>query len=148
MTPDRVLAATQYNALDMAGVTGLVSPAILIIGCLAIAFTVFMCSVDYWSSKGSYKEVARLMTHSSMFWARWSHDRIWSAPYEELAAEARRCEVIVAYVENKKRSRKRVDDACVAFNRYVDGEITTYQGMLAALRNAMNYAVSQGRGPQ
>lgn len=133
----------------MASVTGSVAPAILIIACVAIAFCVFLCSIDYWSSKGSYRDTAQLMTHSSMFWARWPHDRIWSAPYAELALEAHRCEVIVAYVENKKRSTgKRVDDARAAFNQHMDREIAAYQGMLAAVRNAMNYAVSQGRGPQ
>ncbi|CDO29562.1 hypothetical protein [Mycolicibacterium porcinum] len=149
MTSDRVLGVMQNNALDMAQVGGSVLPAILIIACVATAFCVFICSIDYWSSKGSYKDMAQLMTHSSMFWVRWPHDRIWSAPYGELAAEADRCEVIVDYIKRKKKSqRKRVDDAHAAFNQHIDHEIAAYQGMLAAVRNAMNYAHSRGRGPQ
>lgn len=149
MTPVRVLAASRNDALDMTRVTGSVALAILIIACVAIAFCVFMCSIDYWSSKGSYRDMAQLLTHSSMFWARWPHDRIWSAPYGELAAEADRCEVIVAYVERQKESPgKRADDSRDAFNQHIDREIAAYKGMLAAVRNAMNYAHSRGRGPQ
>lgn len=149
MTPVRVLAASRNDALDMTRVTGSVALAILIIACVAIAFCVFMCSIDYWSSKGSYRDMAQLLTHSSMFWARWPHDRIWSAPYGELAAEADRCEVIVAYVERQKESPgKRADDSRDAFNQHIDREIAAYKGMLAAVRNAMNYLNSQGRGPQ
>ncbi len=108
-----------------------------------------MCWIDYWSSKGSYRDMAQLMTHSSMFWARWPHDRIWSAPYGELAAEADRCEVIVAYVERQKEPPgKRVHDAPAVFDQHIDREIAAYQGMLATVRNAMNYLNSQGRGPQ
>ncbi len=149
MTSDRVLVATQNGALDMARVTGSAVPAILIIACVAIAFCVFMCSIDYWSSKGTYSDMAQLMTHSSMFWARWPHDRIWSAPYGELAAEAERCEVIVAYVERQKESPgKRADDSQAAFNQHIDREVAAYQGMLAAVRNAMNHAHARGHGPQ
>ncbi|OCB48482.1 hypothetical protein A5721_06215 [Mycobacterium vulneris] len=149
MTSDHVLAATQNGALDMARATASAVPAILIIACVAIAFCVFMCSIDYWSSRGSYRDMAQLMTHSSMFWARWPHDRIWSAPYEELAAEANRCEVIVAYLDRQKESPgKRTNDSCTAFNQHIDHEIAAYQGMHAAVRNAMNYAHSRGRGPQ
>ncbi|MFV8167633.1 hypothetical protein ACNQVK_36900 [Mycobacterium sp. 134] len=133
----------------MGHVTEVAAPAIFIIACVAIGFCVFMCSIDYWSSKGSYKDMAQLMTHSSMFWARWPNDRIWSAPYGELAAEADRCEVIIAYVERQKRSKgKRVDDVRAPFNQHIDREIAAYQGMLAAVRNAMSYSNSHGRGPQ
>lgn len=149
MTSDHLLAATQNDALDMARVTELVAPAILITACVVIGFCVFVCFIDYWSSKGSYKDTAQLMVHSSMFWARWSQDRIWSAPYGELAAEADRCEVIIAYVESKKRSKgKRAAGSRAAFNQHIDRELATYQGMLDAVRNAMNYLNSQGRGPQ
>lgn len=149
MTAVRLLAATQNSALDLVRSTASVAPAILIIACVAIAFCVFMCAIDYWSSKGTNRDMAQLMTQSSMFWARWPHDRIWSAPYGELAAEADRCEVIVAYVKRQKEPPgKRIDEARTAFNKHVDREIATYEGMLAAVRNAMNYAVSQGRGPQ
>lgn len=149
MTSDHLLAATQNDALDMARVTELAAPAILIIACVAIAFCVFICSIDYWSSKGSYRDMAQLLTHSSMFWARWPHDRIWSAPYGELAAEADRCEVIVAYVERQKESPgKRADDSRAAFNQHIDREVAAYKGMLAAVRNVMNYAHSRRRGPQ
>lgn len=149
MTSDRILAVTQNIALDMAEVTDSASTGILIIGGTAIAFTVFLCAIDYWSNKASLKELARLMTHSSMFWARWPHDRIWSAPYGELAAEADRCESIIGYVHSKKRSPgKRFGDAVSQHNHHVEREIATYQGLLAAVRSAMHYAISQGRGPQ
>lgn len=149
MTSDLPLAATHYIALDMAEVTDSLHPAISIIGGTAIAFTVFLCVVDYWSNKASFKELARLMTHSSMFWVRWPHDRIWSAPYGELAAEADRCESIIGYVHSKRRSPgKRFGDAVSRHNYNVEREIATYQHMLGTVRAAMNYAVSQGRGPQ
>ncbi|CQD03552.1 hypothetical protein K1X22_09790 [Mycolicibacterium farcinogenes] len=149
MTAIGFLAATQNGALDLVRSTASAAPAILIIACVAMAFCVFICSIDYWSSKGTYRDMAQLMTQSSMFWARWSDDRIWSAPYGELAAEADRCEVVVAYIERQKKSLgKKHDDARAAFNEHIDRELVTYQGMLTAVRNAMIYLNSQGRGPQ
>lgn len=84
-----------------------------------------------------------------MFWLRWPHDRIWSVPYGELAAEADRCESIIGYVHSKKRSSgKRFGDAVSRYNYNVEREIATCQGLLNSVHSAMHYAVSQGRGPQ
>ncbi|MED5815675.1 hypothetical protein VST63_25220 [Mycolicibacterium sp. 050232] len=129
-------------------VTGLV----VVIGC-----AVFFFGVDWLSTKATYRQLAKLYTHSAAFWARWPGDRLWVAPYEELAAEANRCEQLIGnvgskslYVGMKKgpAGKKRAKDLQAEFQRQLDREVATYQGLLAAVRNAMNYAVSQGRGPQ
>lgn len=116
----------------------------------------FFFGIDWYSRKASYRELARLYTHSSAFWARWPGDRLWLAPYDELAAEADRCEELIRSVGDKRLyvrgkngpAKKRAEDLRATFREQIDREIATYEGMLAAVRNAMNHAVSQGRGPQ
>ena len=148
MTPDRFAEVTQNFALDMARVTDSVVTGALIVGCTAMAFTVFLCWVDWWSTKATYREMGRLLTHSSAFWARWPNDRIWSAPYGELAAEADRCQSIIGYVSMKKPTSKRAETELVEVIQRVEREEAMYQNMLATVHSAMNYAISQGRGPQ
>ncbi|OBF44338.1 hypothetical protein A5719_07680 [Mycolicibacterium peregrinum] len=120
-----------------------------------IGSAAFFFGLDWYSRKASYRELAQLYTHSSAFWARWPGDRLWSAPYDELAAEANRCDELIRsvgdkrlYVGRKKGlTKKQAEGLLAEFRVQIDREIAAYQGMLAAVRNAMSYAVSQGRGP-
>lgn len=122
-----------------------------------IGSAVFFFGIDWLSTKATYRKLAELYTHSSAFWARWPGDRLWVAPYGELAAEADRCEQLIGnvgskslYVGMKKgpTGKQRAKDLRAEFQRQLDREVATYQGLRSAVHNAMNYAVSQGRGPQ
>ena len=116
----------------------------------------FFFGIDWYSRKASYRELARLYTYSSAFWARWPGDRLWVAPYGELAAEADRCDELIRSVGDKRLNvgakmalteKTRAKQLQAEFRGNIDREIAMYQGMLAAVHNAMNYAASQGRGP-
>lgn len=128
-----------------------------VIGLIAIIGSAgFFFGLDWYSRKSSYRTLAQLYTHSSAFWARWPGDRLWSAPYDELAAEANRCHELIRSVGDKRlylsrkkgRAKKQVEVLRAEFREQIDREIAHYQGMLATVGNAMNYAVSQGRGPR
>lgn len=120
-----------------------------------IGMSAFIAGVMWYSGRASYRTFARLYTHSSAFWARWPGDRLWGAPYEELAAEADRCNELIGYVGEKRmrlplrRSARTGAKAIHAeFRQQLEREEAMYQQMLATVRSAMNYAISQGRGPQ
>ncbi len=94
-------------------------------------------------------ERARLYTHSEAFWARWPNNRVFEAPYADLAAEATRCGRLVEIFQEKLSSNKRPEPG--PFRGIYDEahrHLPVYQHMLGTVRAAMNYAVSQGRGPQ
>lgn len=121
-----------------------------------VSASAFFSGLGWYSRKASYRELAQLYTHSSAFWARWPDDRIWVAPFDELAAEAHRCEELIRNVGGKVLysglqrgpAKKRTKERRAEFRLQIDREIATYQGMLATVRNAMNYAVAQGKGRQ
>ncbi|WP_166907521.1 hypothetical protein [Mycobacterium sp. DL440] len=121
-----------------------------------IGSATFFFGLDWYSRKASYRELAQLYAHSSAFWARWPGDRLWSAPYDELAAEANRCDELIRSVGDKRLhvgrkkgpAKKQAEGLRAEFREQIDREVAYYQGMLAAVGNAMNYAVSQGRGPR
>ncbi|PEG61967.1 hypothetical protein CQY21_03165 [Mycolicibacterium boenickei] len=117
----------------------------------------FFFGIDWYSRKASYRELARLYTHSSAFWARWPGDRLWVAPYGELAAEADRCDELIRSVGGKRlklsvktalTEKKRAKELRAEFRQQLEREEAMYQQMLATVRSAMNYAIAQGRGPQ
>ncbi|WP_066900077.1 hypothetical protein [Mycolicibacterium houstonense] len=120
-----------------------------------IGGSAFFAGVVWYSGRASYRTLARLYTHSSAFWARWPGDRLWVAPYEELAAEADRCNELVGYVGEKRMrlplrgpARKRAEPIHAEFRQQLEREEAMYQSMLATVHAAMNYATAQGRGPQ
>ncbi|MCV7336898.1 MULTISPECIES: hypothetical protein [Mycolicibacterium] len=117
----------------------------------------FFFGISWYGQKATYRDLARWYAHSSAFWARWSGDRLWAAPYPELVAEARRCEDLINNLDSKRPfmgpkavlvDRKRARELRAGFRQDVEREIATYKGLLAAVHNAMHYAVGQGRGPQ
>ncbi|WP_131721924.1 MULTISPECIES: hypothetical protein [Mycolicibacterium] len=125
----------------------------LVLGTVLSAFFVVMivlfAVVLRSHSRGQETRQARAMAASSMFWSRWSYDSLWRASFAELSDESVRCEAIIDYLiaqrgEPSQRGRTRSNE------RYdhLDGQIASYQYMLAAVRNAMNYATAQGCGPQ
>ncbi|MBN3512368.1 hypothetical protein JYB55_26430 [Mycolicibacterium septicum] len=94
-------------------------------------------------------ERARLFTQSEAFWARWPNNRVFEAPYDELAAEASRCARVIEIYQRQRGTNVR--PATGHARRIYDksnSQIATYQAMLNSVHNAMNYAISQGRGPQ
>lgn len=128
----------------------------VIVGLVAtIGSAAAVLAADWNGTKVCYRTLARLYTHSSAFWARWPGDRLWVAPYEELAAEADRCNELIGYVGEKRMrlpvrrpARKRAEALHAEFREQVEREKVMYQNMLATVHSAMNYAISQGRGPQ
>ncbi|OLP00874.1 hypothetical protein BVU76_18220 [Mycolicibacterium porcinum] len=94
-------------------------------------------------------ERARLYTHSEAFWGRWPNNRLFEAPYAELAAEATRCARLIEIFQEKLSSGERPERG--PFRGMYDEasrNLPMYQSMLATVHSAMNYAISQGRGPQ
>jgi hypothetical protein len=148
MTSDQLLGATELVATDMASVTASIAPAVLIIGGISTAFTILMCWYASSATKGPIVDQSKLMTQSVAFWARWPGDRLFAAPYAELSSEATRCAQIIALLQGRRGpDAQKVRDRRRDRRAYFDGQIATYQGMLAAVQNAMNYVASQGRGP-
>lgn len=94
-------------------------------------------------------EKARLFTHSEAFWTRWPGNRLFEAPYDELAAEATRCARIVEILQGERGSNVRpaTGHARRAYDK-ANTQIASYEPMLSSVHHAMNYAISQGRGPQ
>ncbi|MGV0811237.1 hypothetical protein ABQF34_04705 [Mycolicibacterium boenickei] len=130
-------------------------PSAIIALVAGIGMSAFIAGVVWYSGRASYRTLARLYTHSSAFWARWPGDRLWVAPYEELAAEADRCNELIGYVGEKRMrlplrgpARKRAEAIHAEFRQQVEREEAMYQGMLNSVHAAMHYAISQGRGPQ
>ncbi|OMC34059.1 hypothetical protein A5740_10460 [Mycobacterium sp. GA-1841] len=132
------------------------SVPLAIIGLVAgIGGTAFFFGLDWYSRRSSYRTLARLYTHSSAFWARWPGDRVWMAPYGELVAEADRCNELIGYVGEKRMNlglkrgsaKKQAKAIHAEFRQQVEREEAMYQGILATLQNAMNYAVARGKGP-
>lgn len=94
-------------------------------------------------------ERARLFTHSEAFWTWWPDNRLFEAPYGELAAEATRCARIVEILQGDRGSNVRpaTGHARRSYDK-ANSQLASYEPMLNSLHNAMNYAISQGRGPQ
>lgn len=136
-------------------IEGSIPLAIIALVC-GIGSSAFFAGVMWYSRRASYRELALLYTHSSAFWARWPGDRLWVAPYDELAAEADRCDHLFRTVGEKsmrlpvKRgpARKQAEALHAEFSEQVEREKVMYQHMLGTVHSAMNYAISQGRGPQ
>ncbi|OBB21562.1 hypothetical protein A5761_30060 [Mycolicibacterium setense] len=129
----------------------------VIVGLIAtIGSAAAVLAADWNGTKVCYRTLALLYTHSSAFWARWPGDRLWSAPYDELAAEADRCNELIRYVGEKRMrlpvkrgpARKQAEALHAEFSEQVEREKAMYQHMLGTVHSAMNYAISQGRGPQ
>ncbi|TFV59108.1 hypothetical protein E4P42_09110 [Mycobacterium sp. PS03-16] len=91
---------------------------------------------------------ARLMTHSSAFWARWPGDRLAAAPYPELQAEADRCEQLITLTRAALRPA-RYGKPHLGPDHYLHTRLAAYQGMLGAVHRAMAQSAGrQGWPPQ
>lgn len=138
---DHVLAAGSHEPKSFLTylTIGLVASALIAAGAIGLSMIP--------SSAGGQPDAerARLFTHSEAFWARWPNNRVFEAPYGELAAGASRCARLIGIFQRQRGTNLRpasgpTREVYDESNR----QIATYQAML----NAMNYAVSQGRGPQ
>ncbi|OMB70356.1 hypothetical protein A5741_07850 [Mycolicibacterium conceptionense] len=125
---------------------------ILLIG---IPCAVILCVGGWYSKKADYRKAACLYTFSSAFWARWRGERLWVAPYDDLAAEAARCEEILGsmglipphYDRKESGPVVQANDADKS-NRRIDREAPAFRAKRGAVLQAMSHAVAQGRGPQ
>ncbi|WKG04252.1 hypothetical protein [Mycolicibacterium sp. HK-90] len=121
---------------------------------LLVAMLILFVAMWY-SKKAEYQKAARLYTFSSAFWARWPGERLWAAPYQELAAEAARCEEILGsmgltppHYERKESDPEVRDDGAPEVNRRTDREGAQFRAKRDAVLRAMSNAIAQGRGPQ
>ncbi|OMC34060.1 hypothetical protein A5740_10465 [Mycobacterium sp. GA-1841] len=125
---------------------------ILIIG-ITCALIFFVGA--WYSKKSEYQKRARLYTFSSAFWARWPGERLWVAPYPELAGEAARCEDILAgmgltpphYEHEQSEPVIKAEDAQRGDQR-VDRDGASFLAKRGVVLQAMTHAIAQGRGPQ
>lgn len=125
---------------------------ILIIG-ITCALLFFVAA--WYTKKSEYQKRARLYTFSSAFWARWPGERLWVAPYPELAAEAARCEEILGgmgltpphYEPKPSDTAVKTEDAHSGDSR-IERDGTDFRTKRGAVLQAMSRAVAQGRGPQ
>ncbi|CDP85917.1 MULTISPECIES: hypothetical protein [Mycolicibacterium] len=142
---DHVLAAGSHEPKSFLTylTIGLVVSALFAAG--AIGLSMIPSSAD----ERLDAERARLFTHSEAFWARWPNNRVFEAPYDELAGEAARCARLIEIFQGQRGTNVRpaTGHARKTYDK-ANGEIATYQAMLNSVHNAMHYAISQGRGPQ
>lgn len=124
-------------------------------GGIGITLAVILFVAAWYTKKAEYQKRARLYTSSSAFWARWPGERVWVAPYDELAAEASRCEQILGsmglippqYDRKESGPVVQADDADKG-NQRVVREGASFRAKRGAVLQAMSHAISQGRGPQ
>ncbi|WP_441962903.1 hypothetical protein [Mycolicibacterium houstonense] len=142
---DQVLASSSDRALSFTTIVtvGLVLSAVFVAVFIGIAMLP--------STKADRvdAERARLFVQSEAFWGRWPHNRLYEAPYAELAAEATRCARLIEIFQETLSYGKRPDPG--AFRGMYDEagrSLPAYQHLLNSVHTAMNYAISQGRGPQ
>lgn len=128
---------------------------VAIIAGIGVTFAVIFFGLAWHLKKASYQKAARLYTFSSAFWARWPGERLWVAPYDDLAAEAARCEEILGsmglipphYDRKESGPVVQANDADKS-NRRIDREAPAFRAKRGAVLQAMSHAVAQGRGPQ
>ncbi|OLP00876.1 hypothetical protein BVU76_18230 [Mycolicibacterium porcinum] len=131
-----------------------VPDVVAIMGGVWITFALILFVAIWYSKKAEYQKLARLYTFSSAFWVRWPGERLWVAPYDELAAEAARCEEILGSMGLKpphyvgKESGSAVQADAHESNRRVDREGASFRAKRGALLQAMSNAIAQGRGPR
>lgn len=117
----------------------------VVLGAVALLVQWYVVS----DSRRFVAQQAGLLTHSSIFWSRWSYEQLWTAPYGDLAAESDRCGRIIDNLLSRRgpsNSRGRGRES--AEYDYYDREITRYRQMQTAVQNAMNYVAGRGRDPQ
>lgn len=138
---DQVLAVSSRGPMTFATfmAVGLVVSAIVVAVFIAIAM------IPSAAGERLDAERARLFTHSEAFWARWPNNRVFEAPYDELAGEAIRCERVIEIYQRQRGTNVRPASG-PARQVYDESnrQIATYQGLLAAVQ----HAIAQGRGPQ
>lgn len=121
----------------------------LVISAAWIAMAVVAACLPSTAADQLDAERARLYTHSEAFWGRCPNHRLYEAPYQELAAEAARCARLVDIFQEKLSSNKRPDPGPIrGMYDEANRHLPAYQHMLNSVHTAMNYAISQGRGPQ
>jgi hypothetical protein len=128
---------------------------VVIWGGIGITFAIIFFVAVWYMKKAEYQKAARLYTFSSAFWARWPGQRLWVAPYDELAAEAARCEEILGGMGLKppdyapRENNPAVqDDGAHRGNRRIDRDGATFRAKRGAVLRAISQAMAQGRGPQ
>lgn len=142
---DHVLAAGSHEPKGFLTylTVGLVLSAVFAAGAIGLAM------IPSKAGERLDAERARLFTHSEAFWARWPGNRVFEAPYDELFVEATRCERVIEIYQRQRGTNVRpATGQARKIYDVANRQIATYQQMLATVHNAMNHAISQGRGPQ
>lgn len=128
---------------------------VTIILAIGITCAVIFFVGAWYTKKADYQKKARLHTFSSAFWARWPSERLWVAPYHELAAEAARCEEILGGMgltppqyEGKESGPGVHADNGHEVDQRIRAEGARFRAKRGAVLRAMSYAVAQGKGPQ
>lgn len=83
----------------------------------------------------------RRRSQSAAFRSRWQHVPLWQVPHDELAAEAKRCEAIIATLELQSRSGH-VDPRT---SPELTSQIVWYRSVLDAVQQAMAW-ISAAQG--
>lgn len=142
---DDVLAAGTHEPKGFLTylIVGLVLSALFAVGAIGLAM------IPSKAGERLDAERARLFTHSEAFWVRWPNNRVFEAPYDEMAGEATRCERVIEIYQRERGTNVRpaTGQARKIYDK-ANSQIATYQAMLNSVHNAMHYAISQGRGPQ
>ncbi|PEG61969.1 hypothetical protein CQY21_03175 [Mycolicibacterium boenickei] len=142
---DNVLAAGSHEPKSFLTflTIGLVLSALFAAGAIGVAM------IPSEAGERLDAERARLFTHSEAFWARWPNNRVFEAPYDELADEAIRCERVIEIYQRQRGTNVRpaTGHARKIYDK-ANSQIAAYQAMLNSVHNAMHYAIAQGRGPQ
>lgn len=114
---------------------------------LIISAVVYCISV--FGTRGVQRREARLRAHSSVFWSRWSADRLWAAPYDELAAEAGRCEQIIDSLRQRQTlaTSRFPTKREKLFLHYLDNQIADSRRSLSMVHSAMHYVAGQTQWP-
>lgn len=132
-----------YRAATFGGMVGVGLPFVAVVVVMVVA------AVKAATALGDHtiEQEARLMTHSSAFWARWPGDRLAAAPYPELQAEAARCEQLTTLTRAALRPA-RYGKPHLEPGHYLHTRLAAYQGMLAAVQHAMAQSARQGWPPR
>ncbi|MGV0836283.1 hypothetical protein [Mycolicibacterium thermoresistibile] len=127
-----------------AGVTEKVTQGIVAVLMFVVIALGFLWFRQFAVKRASIAQ-APLMAESGAFCARWPADRLWSAPYMELAAEEVRCRQIIQILKSRNHSYRR------GLFGYGDpmifSQISGFERWLVTVQSAMGHAARREQWP-
>ncbi|MGV0836284.1 hypothetical protein [Mycolicibacterium thermoresistibile] len=103
---------------------------------VALAFLVFTPGYERFIAKQWDADQAAFMHESAAFRARWPGERLWSAPYDEVKAEAVRCWRIIDILQQRNRKYQYANVA-------INNQAAEIHGWLLTVHQAMNVAAER-----